>query len=253
LRDFFDASFAISVFIIITIFAGTTLSTRAATVEGSFETLPLQHTNYTVARKFVADTQHNPNNLTVFSKMSSNELAGNLTLPRTISLSLTFSTLLKIDANEAGGMIDVELSGVSDLAGNVTVHFFDASFNYLSNTTKTTTSIGTESFPVVSSQWIVFANVGRASAAVNSPIFNVVDQVGTPIHMINRAGYILISTLPSAIPPVLKLGQTVFIDGQDIDYLIPSFSINPLGIGTSTTSMVATYFQEPCLITVDIL
>jgi len=256
MRDFFDASFAISVFVIVTIFTGTTLSTRAATVEGSFETLPLQHTNYTVARAFVADTQFNPDNLTVFSKMSSFDIATTLNLPKTIRMSLTFSTLLEIDASEAGGLINVQLSGLSDLTGNVTVYFFDDSFVYQKKDSKITTSIGAESFPIISPNgpnWIVFATVGRASAGANSPLYNVVDQVATPIDLINRGGHIVVSDLPPAIIQQIRIGQTVFVDGQDIQYLIPSFSINPISVGASTTSMVATYFQEPCLITVDII
>lgn len=253
MRDFFDASFAISVFVIVTIITGTTLSTRAATVEGSFETLPLQHTNYTVARAFVADTQFNPDNLTVFSKMSSFDIATTLNLPKTIRMSLTFSTLLEIDTSEAGGLINVQLSGLSDLTGNVTVYFFDDSFVYQEKDSKITTSIGAESFLILRPNWIVFATVGRASAAANSPLYNVVDQVATPIDLINRGGHIVVSDLPPAIIQQIRIGQTVFVDGQDIQYLIPSFSINPISVGASTTSMVATYFQEPCLITVDII
>lgn len=254
MRDFFDASFAIPIFVIITIFTANTISTRGATLEGSFETLPLQHVNYSVAKKFVADTQHNPENLTVFSKMSSAELAGNLSLPREITVSISFSTLLQIDASKTGSTVDVQLSGLTDLSGTVILHRFSGAGNYLDNDTTVTSSIGTASFtPVPGTRWIVFAQVGSASAAFVSPAYQVVDKLTTPIHMINRAGHTEISTLPPQIFQALRIGQTLFIDGDDVEFLIPSFTLSPLLVGASTTTMVATYFQEPCIIRVDII
>lgn len=255
MRDFFDASFAIPIFVIITIFTANTISTRGATLEGSFETLPLQHVNYSVAKKFVADTQHNPKNLTVFSKMNSAELAGNLSLPREITVSISFSTLLQIDASKTGSTVDVQLSGLTDLSGTVTLHRFSGGpGNYLGNETKVTSSIGIISFtPVTGTRWIVFAQVGSASAAFASPAYQVVDELTTPVHMINRAGHVSVSTLPPQIFQELRIGQTLFIDGGDVAFLIPSFTLSPLLVGASTTTMVATYFQEPCIIRVDII
>lgn len=253
MRDFFDASFAISVFLIVTIFAATTLSTRVATVEGSFETLPLQHTNYTIAKAFVADTVNNPDNLTVFSNMDSAQLASTLNLPPKIRISLTFTTLLTINVVETATNVDVQLSGLTDLAGIVTLHYFDGSNGYVTSDIKVTPVTGGVTFTNLTSHWIVFARVGDASAIVNSPSFQLVSDISSPTHMINRAGYLEMSTLPSAISDKIKIGQTVYVEGQQIEYLIPTFSINPLGLGASTTSMVATYFQEPCLVTVDIL
>lgn len=253
MRDFFDASFAISLFIIVTIFAASTLSTRAATVEGSFETLPMQHANYSIAKEFVADTVNNPDNLTVFSNMNSARLASALNLPSTIRISLVFTTLLRIDVIENGLTVDVQLSGLTDLAGKVTFHYFDGSNGYVSSETKVTPVTGLVTFTNSTSHWIIFAKVGSASAIVNSPSFQVVSDVSSPTHMINRAGYLLISSLPSDISDKIKIGQTIYVEGQQVEYLIPTFAINPLGVGASTTSMVATYYQEPCLVRVDIL